>query len=108
MASRSLTDTESRYSNIERECLAVIFGMEKFEYYLLGRRTLVETGHSPLEEFSRRTLQKPQPGCKDCCSDVFSLTLMSDTDEKTQFLLLMHCHMCTVAFPFSPDGQRKS
>ena len=32
MASRSLSDTESRYSNIERECLAVMFGLEKFEY----------------------------------------------------------------------------
>ena len=31
MASRALTDTESRYSNIERECLAVVFGLEKFE-----------------------------------------------------------------------------
>ena len=28
MASRSLTDTEARYSNIERECLAVMFGLE--------------------------------------------------------------------------------
>ena len=27
MASRALTDTESRYSNIERECLAVVFGL---------------------------------------------------------------------------------
>jgi len=33
MASRSLTDAESRYSNIEREYLAVIYGLEKFSYY---------------------------------------------------------------------------
>ena len=32
MASRSLSDTNSRYSNIEREWLAVMFGLEKFEY----------------------------------------------------------------------------
>ena len=69
MASRSLSETESRYSNIERECLAVMFGLEKFEYYLLGRHILVETDHSPLNRFSKRTLQKHQPGCKDCCSD---------------------------------------
>ena len=50
MASRSLCYTESRYSNIERECLAVMFGLEKLEYYLLGRHTLVETDHSPLEQ----------------------------------------------------------
>ena len=56
MASRSLTNTESRYSNIERECLAVMFGLEKFEYYLLGRHTLVETDHSPLEQIFKKNI----------------------------------------------------
>ena len=56
MASRSLTDTESRNSNIERECLAVMFGLEKFEYYLLGRHTLVETDHSPLEQIFKKNI----------------------------------------------------
>uniref|UniRef100_A0A3P9L1R3 Reverse transcriptase/retrotransposon-derived protein RNase H-like domain-containing protein n=1 Tax=Oryzias latipes TaxID=8090 RepID=A0A3P9L1R3_ORYLA len=40
MASRCLSPTESRYSNIERECLTVMFGLEKFEYYLLGRQAI--------------------------------------------------------------------
>ena len=56
MASRCLTRTESRYSNIERECLAVLFGLEKFEYYLLGRKVLVETDHSPLEQSFKKNL----------------------------------------------------
>ena len=42
MASRALTDTESRYCNIERECLAVVFGLGKFEYYLYGRKVVVD------------------------------------------------------------------
>ena len=49
MASRCLTPTESRYSNIESECLAVLFG-----YYLLGREVLVETDHSPLEQIFKK------------------------------------------------------
>ena len=56
MASRALTDTESRYSNIERECLAVTFGLEKFEYYLLGRRVAVESDHSPLEQIFKKNI----------------------------------------------------
>ena len=56
MASRSLTDSESRYSNIERECLAVMFRLEKFEYYLLGRHTPVETDHSPLEQIFKKNI----------------------------------------------------
>ena len=56
MASRSLTDTEKRYSNIERECLAVQYGLEKFEYYLMGRQTVVESDHSPLEQIFKKNI----------------------------------------------------
>lgn len=56
MASRTLTQTESRYSNIERECLAVMFGLEKFNFYLMGRHTLVETDHSPLEQIFKKNI----------------------------------------------------
>ena len=54
MASRSLTGTETRYSNIERECLAVTFGLDKFEYYLQGRHTL--TDHAPLEQIFKKNI----------------------------------------------------
>lgn len=56
MASRSLTNTESRCSNIERECLAVMLSLEKFEYYLLGRHTLIETNQSPLEQIFKKNI----------------------------------------------------
>ena len=56
MTSRALTDTESRYSNIERECLAVVFGLEKFEYYLYGRKIIVETDQSPLEQIFKKNI----------------------------------------------------
>lgn len=62
MALRSLTDTESRYSNIERECLAVKFGLEKFEYNLLGRHTLAETDHSPLEQIFKKSIAEAPAG----------------------------------------------
>ena len=58
MASRSRTETESRYSNIERECLAVAYGLEKFEYYLLGRSVTVETDHSPLEQIFKKNINE--------------------------------------------------
>ena len=36
-ASRTLTDVERRYSQTEREALAVIFGCERFHLYLYGQ-----------------------------------------------------------------------
>ena len=47
-ASRSFTETEKRYATIEKEALAVVWGLEKFHYYICGAPILVETDHKPL------------------------------------------------------------
>ncbi|GFO01889.1 transposon ty3-g Gag-Pol polyprotein, partial [Plakobranchus ocellatus] len=47
-ASRALTDVESRYSQTEREMLAVVYGVEKFHVYLYGSTFTVTTDHKPL------------------------------------------------------------
>ncbi|PAA68935.1 hypothetical protein BOX15_Mlig032170g1 [Macrostomum lignano] len=48
-ASRSLSDTEQRYSQTEREALAVKFGCLKFHHYLSGcPKFKVITDHKPL------------------------------------------------------------
>ena len=54
MVSSSLTDGETRYCNIERECITVQYGLDKFENYLLGRHILVETDHSKLEQIFKK------------------------------------------------------
>ena len=95
MASRSLTDAESRYSNIERECLAVTYGLEKFEYYLLGRNVTVETDHSPLEQiFKKKTSTKPQAGCRGYFLDACDLMSTSSTSPGDPSQLPRPCHEC--------------
>ena len=47
-ASRSLSETESRYAQIEKEALALTWACDKFAMYLLGKRFLMETDHKPL------------------------------------------------------------
>ena len=47
-ASRSLSDTERRYAQIEQEALASTWACEKFRYYTLGRSFLIESDHKPL------------------------------------------------------------
>lgn len=55
-ASRSLTDTERNYAQIEKELLAIVFGAEKFNQYTYGRKVIVESDHKPLEVIYRKPL----------------------------------------------------
>ena len=55
-ASRSLTPTEAQYAQIEKELLAIVFGMEKFEGYTYGPKELVDTDHKPLESIMKKGL----------------------------------------------------
>jgi len=54
-ASKALTHAETRYANIERELLAVVYGCEKFHSYLYGRSFVVKTDHRPLNRSIKRT-----------------------------------------------------
>ena len=55
-ASRALTETEKRYSNIERELLGVVFGLERLHHYTFGKSITVETDHQPLINIWKKTI----------------------------------------------------
>ena len=47
-ASRVMTETETRYAQIEKEALAITWAHEKFSTYILGKHISIETDHKPL------------------------------------------------------------
>jgi hypothetical protein len=47
-ASRKLLDRETRYSVIERECLAIVWAFQKYHNYLYGKEFVLQTDHQPL------------------------------------------------------------
>ena len=55
-ASKALTDTEQRYSNIERETLGLVWGLERFHYFIYGKHCTVNTDHKPLEAIFKKKL----------------------------------------------------
>ena len=60
-ASKSLTDAETRYTNIERELLAIVFACQCFSTYLLGRGFVAESDHKPLEIIAIKNLANVPP-----------------------------------------------
>ena len=60
-ASKSLTQTEINYAQIEKEMYAIIFGCKKFHHYIYGRRIRVETDHKPLIPISKKPLHAAPP-----------------------------------------------
>ena len=57
-ASRALSDTEVGYAQIEKECIAIVFSLERFHQYTFGHETAVHTDHNPLETIVKKPLHK--------------------------------------------------
>ena len=58
-ASRALTTTGINYAQIEKEFLAIVYGVERFHQYTYGRRVTVESDHKPLERIFGKPLASP-------------------------------------------------
>jgi hypothetical protein len=46
--SKTLSDTQRRYSQIQKEALSIVFALKKFHQYLYGRKFVLVTDHKPL------------------------------------------------------------
>jgi len=47
--SRTLSPAEKKYLQLDKEGLAIIFGVKRFHYYLLGRKFTIFSDHKPLQ-----------------------------------------------------------
>jgi len=60
-ASKTLSQAQSNYSNIERETLALVFGIQRFHSYLFGKQFTVESDQRPLSMIWKKPLTSAPP-----------------------------------------------
>ena len=55
-ASRVLTQSERNYAQIEKELLAIVFGLTRFRQYVYGRAVTIDSDHKPLQALYSKPL----------------------------------------------------
>ena len=66
-ASRTLSKAEKNYQNLERECMAAVWGMEKFHYFLYGRHFVLQTDQKPLRSIFKKHMTDVTPSMQRLC-----------------------------------------
>lgn len=101
-ASRKLTDTEQKWSTLDKETMAIVWSIEKLRVFLLGRHFVVKSDHKPISylfksekvpdkvirwrtrlsdySFKVEYIQGSENFVADCMSRVFSLAAV-DSDS---------------------------
>ena len=82
-SSRALTDVESRYSQTEKEALAITWAFQHYHYYIYDRHVTVYTDQKPLEQLLT-TSPTPSQEFKDgsCVSKLTNI--QSDIDQESK------------------------
>ena len=96
--SKSLTDAQRNYSQIQKEALAIVFALKKFHQFLYGRRFILVTDHKPLLALFGPT--KPTPALAGNILARWALTLSQyDYIKSTGRQVNMETQMSSVDFP---------
>eukprot|EP00731_Ephydatia_muelleri_P003073 Em0001g3073a len=72
-ASRSLAPAERKYSQIEKEGLAIVYGVKRFHQFLVGRHFMVYSDHKPLQYLFSES--RPVPAMASARIQRWALTL---------------------------------
>lgn len=110
-ASRTLNDAERNYAHIDRESLAIVFGVKHFHDYLYGRPFTLTTDHKPIVSLFHE--QRELPSMASARIQRWAITLAAydyqiqyrsgRDNANADFLSRLPLHEETIADPLPAD-----
>ncbi|GFR24083.1 retrovirus-related Pol polyprotein from transposon 17.6 [Trichonephila clavata] len=82
----SLTQTQQCYAQIEKELMAVIYGLEHFNYYTYGRIVTVQTDHKPILGLRKNLVKADALSRAQSITDKFDEVLDQETTVRINLL----------------------
>ena len=93
-ASRALTAVERRYSETEREALAIVWAVEHYHLFLFGATFTLITDHKPLEVIYGSPKSKPSARMERWVLRLqpydFAVVYKSGTDNSADYIIYKH------------------
>ena len=102
--SSTLTGSERNYQNLERECLAAIWGMEKFHYFLYGKEFTLETDQKPLVSINWKHMVEISPRIQRLIVRSFRYQPFDMQDKKGMEIPLADALSRVTPTPVEEDG----
>ena len=87
-ASRALSPVEQRYSQTEKEALAIVWGIEHFHMYLFGAPFTLITDHKPLQLIYNNPRSRPPAELNAGFCDFNNMTSTSYTGQARRIRLI--------------------
>ena len=104
-ASKSLMDTETRYANIERELLAIVFACQHFSTYLLGGSFIAESDHKLLEMIAMKNLINAPPCLQRMLLELqrYDVTIKYRPGAQMQLADALSCYLARASLEIKLD-----
>ncbi len=113
----------TRYAQIEKELLSVLFALERFDSYTYGAKVLVENDHKPLEIILKKSVHdapprlqrmllrlqkydfviKHKPGKDLVVADTLSRAPLPDTDPEIEKEISCYVHTLLSTLPVTDE-----
>ena len=100
----ALTRSEKNYQNLEQECLATIWGMEKFHYFLYGKEFTLETDKKLLVVIYKKHMVEISPRIQRLVVQSFPYQPFDIRNQKGVEIPLADAMSRVTPLPMEEDG----